>query len=215
MADWASGGHRQFDYNKLSKLRNGDLKGGASLVHLDALGAANEAIWRWKQNPDAAVALLGPFSSYGVEEQTLHDAEWLPLADDPTEPIRQADLFEILMGLADAPFALAVTVRPSQATELSRALAELINELIRGLGLGPMEGRTAILRAYPGENGDAIWELASQGALLTADELEAELGHISSMVATLRAVPPQVYGPRQLHQELSGRGRRALPPAGS
>lgn len=213
LCDWASSGHRQFDFNKLSKLRNGNQ--GASLVQLDALGAANEAIWRWQHDPDAAVALLGPFEGYGVEQQTLVDAIWLPLHDTPDEPLRPADLFEILLGLQPPPFALSAVVRPSQATELSRALAELLNELIQGLGLGPMQARAAILRAYPGDNGDAIWELASQGAVMTADELEAELLPCSALVASLRGVPPQVYGPRQLHQELSGRGRKALPPGGS
>jgi len=68
IADWAMSEKGWLSSPQISHLRNGSVV-KPSHKNLDALGGANEAIWRWQQRgPEECMRRYGPHSAYRIQD---------------------------------------------------------------------------------------------------------------------------------------------------
>lgn len=214
IASWAMGEPGMLDKTVISRIRNGKHVRGASLKHLDALAGANRAIWLWKtQGPDAARAELGPHSGWGVQDEWLDDAIWLPREADEQTPLTFADFASVMAGHTELPYLQHEALSPIDVARLNDGLAQLLEALIADRGWGPREAIRQLLEAYPAN--DTARQQRLRGVIvgdvrLTKGELEGELFALAEMIRAVRELKPGSYGPGQLRQELLS-GRRFHP----
>lgn len=178
------------------------------------MAAANRAIWLWlNQGKDKAWSELGPHSAWGIRDQWLDDADWLPKGDDASQPLDLADFANVVCGHADLPYLAQPLLSPGDASRLSDGLALLLEQLIADRGWGPREGIRQLLEAYPAN--DTARHRRLRGVIvgdvqLSKEELEGELYALAEMIRVVRELKPGSYGPAQLQQELLS-GRRFRP----
>jgi len=214
IAAWGLGESGMIDTTLISRVRNGRQTRGASLRHLDAMAAANHAIWLWQTaGADNARAELGPHSGWGVQDAWLDDAIWLPHPEQEQEPLAFADFASVLAGHMELPYLAKSSLSPIDAIRLNDGLAQLLEALIADRGWGPREAIRQLLEAYPAN--DTARQQRLRGVIvgdvrLTKDELEAELYAMAEMIRVVRGLKPGSYGPAQLRQELLT-GRRFQP----
>jgi hypothetical protein len=214
LASWGLGETGMLDATVISRVRNGRQTRGASLRHLDAMAAANRAIWLWQtQGQNGAWKELGPHHGWSVRDEWLEDAIWLPHPDHETEPLSFADFASVLAGHMELPYLAQTLLSPGDAARLSDGLAHLLEDLIADRGWGPREGIRQLLDAYPAN--DTARQRRLRGVIvgevhLGREELEAELYALAEMIRVVRKLKPGGYGPAQLQQELLT-GRRYQP----
>ena len=212
IVDWSLGEAGWLSGPQISHIRNRQLARGVNAKSIEALTAANHALWLWHtKGPQVAIAELGPFSSWGVTEESLDGATWLPRADDETRPLSYGDLCEIVAGRLVLPYLQgeSLTLSPSEGERLSVLLSGLLNDLA-GAGR-PADGIARVLAAYPVDEPERRRRIQGLmlGELLSSEELQEELYALAITVATLRGVEPGSYGPAALHAELSSHRRRS------
>jgi hypothetical protein len=208
IAAWAIGEAGLVENTTLSRARNGKLPYGMSIRALLALGAANEAIWRWQvQGADAAINRFGPFQAWGVREGNVNGAIWLHHPDHPDEPLTFADLCELQAGLLELPYLPGHVLSPTSARERSDRLSELLNQVIADAGLKPRDGLVALTAAYPvadTRRQNRLMDLVIGKTALGPGEMERELLAIAEAIRVMRRLPPGSYGASELHAELRG-----------
>ena len=212
IADWGLGESGWLAAPQISYLRNRQLARGANARSLEGMWAANRALWLWHtKGPQAAVTELGPFSSWGVTEDSLDGAIWLPRADDDTLPLSYGDLCEVSVGHQQLPYLqeASLSLSPSEGEQLSELLHTLLNDLAGGGR--PADGIARVLAAYPIDDPARRRRIQGLmlGDLLTSDELQEELYALAATVSALRGLEPGSYGPAALHAELSSHRRRS------
>lgn len=211
---WGLNERGVIDSAVISRVRNGKQARGASWKHLDALAAANRAVWLWQtRGQQGAWAELGPQGGWGVRPEWLDDACWLPNPEHEDQPLAFRDFAEVLAGYMDLPYLSTPALSPADARRISDALGHLLEATIAERGWGPREGVRRLLEAYPVE--DQARQRRLRGVIvgdasLNREELEAELHAIAEMIRAVRGLRPGSYGPAELRAELSSAPR--LPP---
>lgn len=206
IAGWGLGEPGVIDAAVISRLKNAKQARGASWKHLDAMAAANVAIWFWQvKGPDAARAELGPQSSWGIKDEWLEGAAWLEVPEQPDQPLRFAEMAEVMAGYRLLPYLATAGLTPNEARQASDRLGLLLEATIADRGWGPREAIRQLLEAYPVT--DKARQRRLQGlivgeALLTREELEAELHALAEMLRVVRGLKPGVYGPAEFQAEL-------------
>ena len=216
IADWAMSEKGWLSSPQLSHLRNGSVV-KPSHRNLDALGGANEAIHLWQQcGPQVCLKRYGPHSAYRIEDQWLNNAIWLHHPVHTDEALCYADFCDLQAGYLTLPYLGEVNLSPSEARNLSQALADLFDRLAQermGEGQSMRQALDTVLAAYPSSASPDRRDHLRSVILGTADysksELEKELFLLAETVRQLRALPEGDYGPAELHAELSASRRRA------
>lgn len=209
IASWGLGENGVLDETVLSRIRNARQARGAGLKHLDALSGANRAIWLWQtKGQSGAWAELGPHVGWGIKDQWLTDASWLPHPERPDQPLIFADLADVLAGYLEVPYLGTASLSPAEARRMSDALAHLLEDLIADRGWGPREGVRQLLEAYPVP--DAARQRRLRAVIvgdttLSRQELESELAALAETIRVVREL--RHYGPADLTAELRS-GRR-------
>lgn len=209
IADWGLGEGGLLSPSQISHLRNRNILRGASPRNLDGLVGANRAIHLWHtEGQEGAWRKLGPHPAWRVEREWLDGAIWLARPDDETQPLTYGDFAELSVGYLTLPYLGEVSLSPTEWSDLSLRLNQLLNSL--ATGGTPMEGIARVVAAYPIQDPARQARLRDLllGATWTREELETELYALAVLVATLRGIPVSDYGPTQLHAELSSPGRR-------
>jgi len=209
VAAWGLGEAGLLNNTDISRLRNAKQVRGASLKNLQALAAANRAAWLWLvEGKEAAIAQLGPPSSWRVTPQVLEQACWLPHPDRSDEPLGFTDLCEVQAGLLPLPYLATTALSPADVLTLNRELGLLLGELVANQP--PREAVRTILDAYPVRDTNRrnrLEELVLGRGGLTREEWETELEALVQAVLDLRGADPTGYGPAQLLSELKARPR--------
>jgi hypothetical protein len=197
--------------NTLSRLRNGRIPSGPNLQQMLAFDAANAAIHCWQtRGPEAAWERFGPHSSHAIRDLWLNDAMWLPVPEDPSEPMAFADFLEVHVGKLELPFLAVPQLEATDAGMASEALSQLLNDAIKAAGLDARDGLAAVLAAYPSQDQDRrsrLMAVVLGMGTYSAEQLEAELWAAAEVISSLRHLPRGQYGPDQLLSEL-GAGRQ-------
>lgn len=207
IADWGLGEEGFIDKTMVSRLKNRRQPSGPSWRHVDAIAAANEAIWLWQtQGHEAAQAKLGPPSSYGITAQCLDDATWLAAPEDPSQPLRIGQLAALITGHLELPYLVTAALSPSDAKRASDRLAEILNKAIVDCGWGAADGIQFMIEAYP--SGDKarqrrLKRLILRDTKLNREELEAEIIAMAEMLRVVRGLTPESYGAAELRAELA------------
>jgi hypothetical protein len=202
LANWALGERTTLDGGVVSRLRNGKQTRGAGLAHLDALAAANRAIWSWQvQGQQETLKELGPFTGWGVTTELLDDACWLPRPEQPEQPLTLGDWAELLMGRL-TPDYLNGQISLGQASRMNESLAQLLDDLAADRGWGPREAIRQYLEAYPAQDVGRRQRLRDllMGEPLTQPELELEMAALAEMLRRVRGL--ERFTPGELQGEL-------------
>jgi hypothetical protein len=211
IAAWGLNERGMLDRGTLSRIRTGAKARGASFGQIDALSAANMAIWLWQvRGKQKAWAKLGPHSGWGVKDEWMDNATWLPHPDHPNDPLEFGDMAEVLVGHLDLPYLGPAPLSAADARIASAELPRLLDRLAAERGWGAMAGLQGLMDAYPvGDRGrqQRMKRVITGEQLLSADELESELHAISEMVRQVRRLKAGEYGPRELQAELMSGGR--------
>lgn len=204
IAAWGLGERGRLSHALISRIING--KNGASLPSLLAMEALNRGIWLWHaKGHDAAMAELGPPSSWDVKPEWLDEAIWLPVPDQQEHPLDLADLCEVAAGRLELPYLGSRLLPPTSQRQVAEQLPRLLDQAIIAAGLSPMAGVRRLLEAYPVQDEhrrDRFRSVILGELMLTRDELQDELLAIAEAVAVTRGLPPGSYGPAQLLAEL-------------
>lgn len=211
IADWAIGETGWLQSSQLSHLRNGNIR-NPGLGTFDALGAANEAIWRWQtEGPKACVVAYGPHGGGRPFEETLTAAIWLPRPNGD-QPLAFPDLCELFTGRITLDYVTDVVVSPADARAMSERLGELLNTLTLQFDGTVRETIGRLLQLYPVEDkrrSDRLRGLMLGMEAFDREQLEEEMVAVSEMIRAARHLPEGSYGPRELHAELSSDRRRS------
>lgn len=211
IAAWGLNERGIMDKSILSRIRTGAKTRGASLAQIDALSAANQAIWLWQvRGQDKAWARLGPHSGWGVRDEWLDNASWLAHPDHPNEPLEFADMAEVMVGYLDLPYVGPPPLSAADARVASDQLARLLDRLCAERGWGAMAGVRNLMAGYPvSDRGrqQRMRRVIVGEQLLSGDELASELHALAEMVRAVRQLKPGEYGPRELQAELMSGGR--------
>ena len=206
IAAWALGEQGLLDSTVISRIRNGRQVRGANWRHVDALSAANEAIWAWQTGGEReAWATFGPHSGWGIRDQWLTDACWLEDPDQPDQPLRFNRAMEVLAGYLELPYLSAASLSPAEARRLSDGLSALLEELIVERGWGPRRGSDELIEAYPVEDKARqrrLKALIVGDTTLNREELESEMHAIAEVIRVVQGLRQGSYGPEQLQAEL-------------
>ena len=210
IASWGLGERSWLDSAVISRIENGRQARGCSLKNLLAFDAANAAIHLWQtKGAQACWGRYGPHTVWGVRDEWLSEAIWLPVPDQPQHPLEFSDFAEVLVGRTELPYLGTVSLGDGDAEAMSNRLSDLLNGLLTSSGLGPREGLKALLLAYPTKDPDRqsrLMALVMGNGELSRDELEAELYALAETVRALRDLNPGSYGPGDLARELSAGG---------
>jgi hypothetical protein len=205
--DWGLGERCTLHSSGISRISRAQQPRGAGLKHLDALAQGNEVIWCWHvQGKDAALKRFGPFSGWGVREEWIERAVWMPRPDDNREPLDLGDLAMVTAGRMVLPY----LDQEGHAQRLTEGLLELVDGISRERGWSARETARQLVEAYPsGEGKRQQWlkELLLGDVQLEGDGLESELASLAEMVRRIRGLV--VYGPEELEGELLSGDRRA------
>jgi hypothetical protein len=206
IASWGLNEQGLLDKGTLSRIRKGSRIYGASLRHLDAMAAANRAIWLWQvKGQQHAHRILGPHTGWGVADEWLDSGAWLPHPDHPNEPLELGDLAKLLVGYLDLPYVGPAPLSAKDARLASSELGQLLDRLCAERGWGAMAGLKNLLQAYPvGDRGrqQRMRRVITGEQLLSGDELEGELHALAEMIRVARGLKPGEYGPGELQAEL-------------
>lgn len=210
LADWGLGESGWLIPSQISHIKGRRLTRGLPAKACDAMAAANRAIWLWhEQKPEAAIKELGPHSSWGVTEETLEQAVWLPSEEKQGQPLDFCDFARLSAGWLRLSYLGTMALSDNEAADLSQRLSALLNALVEGTT--PAAAMQRILDAYPitddQTRAEGVRDLLLGGHWSRA-HLEAELYAMAVTVATLRGVPLSSYGPIELHAELARDRRR-------
>ena len=206
ISSWGLHEKGMIDGAVLSRIRNGKQTRGAGLKHVDALAAANRAIWLWqKKGEERARADLGPYSSWSVQETWLNSAVWLSHPDDESLPLEFADFMLVLGGYMDLPYLNVTNLSPANATRLIRALGKLIEDEIKVRSWGPREAVAELLKVYPVD--DQVRKERFREVILgtyqySKTELEGEMYAIGEVIREIRRLRGGEFGVRELREEL-------------
>ena len=207
IAAWAIGEPTWLDTAVLSRIETNKLTRGCSLKNLLAFDAANCAIHLWHtKGKEATWARFGPHSSWGVKDEWLDGAIWLPVPDQPDHPMEFADFAEVLVGRLEPPYAAEVILSGDNAEAMSNRLSDLLNAAIAERALPPRDAVKAMLAAYPAKDQgrrDRLVAVVMGNDWLSREELESELFALAETLRELRGLKLGSYGPSQLAQELS------------
>ena len=207
IACWGLGEKSWLDSAVISRIENGRQARGCSLKNLLAFEVANLAIHLWQtQGKEACWERFGPHTVWGVRDQWLDEAIWLPVPDQPQEPMEFADFAEVLIGRLQVPYLGTVALGDGDAEAMSARLSDLLNAAIAAQGLSPREAMRELLASYPTKDPDRqsrLMAVALGTGELTREELEAELYALAETLRALRELPPGSYGPGELARELS------------
>lgn len=211
IVDWGLGEGGWLPSGQVSHLSRGNIQ-KVSIRYLDALAAANHAIWLWKTHGrERAIADLGPFQVWGVEAHWLDDAEWLPAPEQPELELDLGDLAQVVAGRLELPYLAGPQLTPNEGQLMVRELGWLLDQLVQGLGLSPRASMDALLAAYPGDDPkrrELLRDLLLGDAELSTAELQEELAGLAEMVRVIRKLPVGEYGPAELRAELVADRRR-------
>ena len=216
IADWAMSEKGWLSSPQISHLRNGSVV-KPSHKSLDALGGANEAIWRWQNNGlQECQKHYGPHSAYRIQDEWLSDAIWLHHPENTNKAINYADFCCLQAGYLVLPYLGEVNLSPSEAKPLSQALADLFDRLAQerlAEGQSMRHALDAVLAAYPStasrDRREHLRSVIMGSADYSRPELEKELSCLAETVRALRGLSEGEYGPAELHAELSASRRRA------
>ncbi len=212
LSDWSYGEPSPLQSTVISRCRNGSQARGAGLIHLDAISELNLALWFYDQSPAAAIKRYGLPSSWGIEQQWLDDAVWLPRADRPNEPLDLGDLAKLLAGRLTLPYLAPWHIGQGEAARLCAAVGPLLDAIASERGWGPGEATRRYAAAYPSTDRNRnkrLRELLSGQKPLAPSELEQELPALAEMIRRVSCEEGVEYGPAELLAELSSE----LPPA--
>lgn len=211
IAAWGLNERGLMDKSILSRIRTGAKVRGASLPQVDALAAANMAIWLWQvRGKQKAWAKLGPHSGWGVRDEWLDSACWLAHPDHPADPLEYGDMAEVLAGYLDLPYVGPAPLSAADARVASDQLARLLDRICAERGWGAMAGLRNLMAAYPvTDRGrqQRMRRVITGEQLLSGDELAGELHALAEMVREARQLKPGQYGPGELQAELMSGGR--------
>ena len=207
LSDWAYGEPSPMQGATISRCRNGNQARGAGLAHLDVLAQLNRAIWTWhERGASKAIAEFGLLGTFGIQQQWLDDAVWLPRADRPREPLDLGDMAALLAGRLELPYLPEWHFSRSTAGRLCAAVQPLLDSIARERGWGPGEATKRFSDAYPSTDRKRqfrLRELLSGQKPLAASELDQELPFLAEMVRRVCQLDPTDYGPAELLAELS------------
>jgi hypothetical protein len=215
IADWAMSEKGWLSSPQISHLRNGSVV-KPSHKNLDALGGANEAIWRWqREGPQECRRHYGPQSAYRIQDEWLSNAIWLHHPENNDKAINYADFCSLQAGYLVLPYLGEVNLSPSEAKALSQALADLFDQLAQERLNEVQSMRQAldvVLAAYPSsasrDRREHLRSVIMGSADYSRPELEKELPFLAETVRVLRGLSEGEYGPPELHAELSASRRR-------
>jgi hypothetical protein len=205
--DWGLRERCTLHNSGISRIINGQQPRGAGLKHLDALAQGNEVIWAWHVlGKDAALKRHGPFSSWGVEEQWIERAVWMPRPDDDREPLDLGDFAMVTAGRMLLPY----LDQEGHAQRLTEALLGLLEGIRSEHGWNTKEMAQQMVVAYPsGEGKRQQWlkALLVGDAQLEYQGLDQQLSGLAEMVRRIRGL--ETYGPTELELELSAGDHQA------
>ena len=200
---WGNGGPTGLDGGSLSRIRNAKQNRGAGIKHLDAIAEANRAIWLWKQDPEAAIRVYGPHSSWGVKAEWLDEICWLPApAPNEDQPLDLGDLAMLLMSRLELPYLGGQLLSPAKLGRMTEQFGQLLEDEASERGWGPREATQRFLAAYPSTDPGRQRRLKEilMGGEITANELELELAAFAEMLRSIRQL--DTYTPAELQAEL-------------
>ena len=212
IADWGMDEKGWLADSKIAELRRNGFLRPLSTSYCDALGAANQAIWRWQvQGPDATIAKLGLPETYRVQREWLNGAHWLAHPDYPDEPLGPADWFEIATGHLELDYVQSPVLAPNEGPMITEELCQLLLSLVPP-DMATRDRLRAILKVYPVADTDRRERLgnALQGvSTYSSEDFEAELFAFGQIVRHLRGgVSARDYGPCELYSELTQNRRQ-------
>lgn len=201
---WGLGQAGVLSASDVSKIRNGKFDRGAGLPKIDAIAAANTAIWLWSaRSPAKAREQLGPPSSWRVEEAWLDDAGWMPHPDNPAEPLRFGNWCEVLAGHLVLPYLLPRELPPRESSD---RLVRLLSDAALASGASIRDAIDTIMQAYgPADQGRRSrlkGVLTDSREAFSRDELELELHDLAEVLRVLQGKPEGSYGAAELQAEL-------------
>jgi hypothetical protein len=210
IADWGLDEKNWLHDSKISQLRRNAYIRALPMRYLDACGAANQAIWLWQcRGESAAVSKLGPPEKDRVNPKWLNQAIWIPHPDYPTEPLGPADWFEIATGYLDIPQVSSPVLAPSEGPRLTDELCRLLLSLVANES--QRDQIRHLVRLYPStdkERRDRFASVLIGAACYDSTDLEQELYAMASIIASLRGLTANDYGPAELYAELTADRRQ-------
>lgn len=211
IVDWGIGEPGWIGSGVLSHMTRGNVQ-KISIRYLDALAAANHAIWLWQTGGrDQAWKAMGPHTAWKIEDHWLDNAWWLPSPDQPELELDLGDMASVLAGRLELPYMVGVQLTPNEGGVMALELGRLLNDLVAELSLSPRAGIEALLQAYPGQDPnrrELIRDLLLGDTELSSEELQEELTGLAEMIRVIRKVPEGEYGPAELRAELLADRRR-------
>lgn len=169
--------------SQIANLRHGATRnpGPRTFVGIERL---NYYLWRWR---DQKKLIPGTTSSNDYTE-----AE--PIVEDGKPP-SLGWFFEVFCGYrTPRDFDLGlIRVPPDQAERMSRVLGRMIRRLMIDRGMDPVEDLTSVLAGYTTREPTSLERVRRMALLaqpLTADELEAELQNVHTLLGTLGSSIP-------------------------
>lgn len=210
IADWGMEERGWLADTRVTDLRRNKFAKSLVTGYCDALGVANQAIWRWQtQGADAALAALGPPEAYRVKTEWLNGATWLAHPEYPAEPLGPADWFEIASGYLHLDYVASPVLAPREGPMITEEFCDLVMGLMPELST--RDRLRKILKAYPVSDVDRREKLASalQGiSTYSSEEFQDELFSLSRIVIALRGLSSRDYGPVELYAELTEHRRQ-------
>lgn len=205
IADWGLDERGWLHDAKISQIRRNAFIRALPMRYLDALGAANQAIWMWQcRGEQEALAKYGPPAKDRVKPEWLNAAVWIPHPDYPSEPMGPADWFDVATGYMELPQVANPVLAPNEGTQLTDELCKLLLSLVSAES--PRDQIRHLVRLYPApekERRDRFASVLIGATTYDSAEMEQELYAMSTIVASLRGLSPKDYGPAELYAELS------------
>jgi hypothetical protein len=167
------------------------------------MAEANRAIWLWKRDPEAAIRVYGPHSSWGVQAEWLDDICWLPApAPNEDQPLDLGDLAMLLMSRLELPYLGGQLLSPAKLGRMTEQFAQLLENEAADRSWGPREATQRFLAAYPSTDPGRQRRLKEvlMGGELSANEMDLELAAFAEMIRAVRQL--DAYTPADLQQEL-------------
>lgn len=209
IADWGLDERGWLHDAKVAHLRRNAFGRGIPPRYLDALGAANQAIWTWQcRGEDEAMAKYGPPSKDRIEPEWLNRAIWIPHPDFPSEPLGPADWFDVSTGYLEIPQVQKPLLAPTEGPQLTDELCRLLFNLVAGES--QRDQVRHLVRLYPAtdrERRDRFAAVLIGASSYDSDEISRELYLMAEIVRGLRGLTGAEYGPAELYAELT-RDRR-------
>lgn len=216
IADWGLDERGWLHDAKIAHIRRNAFGRGLPTRYLDALGAANQAIWTWQcRGEDEALARYGPPTKDRVETEWLNAAIWIPHPDYPSEPLGPADWFDVATGYLEIPQVRKPLLAPTEGPQLTDELCRLLFDLVANES--QRDQVRHLVRLYPAtdrERRDRFAAVLIGAASYDSDEISRELYLMAEIVRNLRGLSGADYGPAELYAELTRDRKQRGGPAG-